>query len=36
MNEIRRENDERAKLLERAIKDKEKLSLFVRLVDYIV
>ena len=36
MNEIRKENEERAYLLDRAIKDKEKLKSFVRLVDYIV
>jgi dynein heavy chain len=36
MNEIRKENEERKYLLERAQKDKEKLRNFVRLVDYIV
>lgn len=36
MNEIRQENEERAYLLDRAMKDKDKLRNFVRLVDYIV
>jgi len=35
MNQIRKEVKERAYLLERAIKDKEKLLLFTRLVDYM-
>jgi len=34
MNEIRKEAEERAYLLDRAIKDKDKLRNFVRLVDY--
>jgi len=36
MNEIRRDNEEREYLLDRAQKDKDKLRNFVRLVDYIV
>jgi len=36
MNEIRKDNVERAYLLDRAIKDKEKLKFFIRLTDYIV
>lgn len=36
MNKIRKENEEKAYLLDRAIKDKEKLKMFIRLVDYIV
>lgn len=36
MNEIRKDNEERAYLLDRAIKDKEKLKNFIRLADYIV
>lgn len=36
MNEIRKDNEERAYLLDRAQKDKDKLRNFVRLVDYIV
>jgi hypothetical protein len=36
MNEIRKDNIERAYLLDRAIKDKEKLKFFIRLTDYIV
>lgn len=36
MNEIRKDNEERAYLLDRAIKDKEKLKFFIRLTDYIV
>jgi hypothetical protein len=35
MNEIRKEKEERAYLLDLAIKDKEKLRNFIRLVDYI-
>ena len=35
MNEIRREKEERAYLLELAIKDKEKLRNYSRLIDYI-
>ena len=36
MNEIRRDNEDREYLLDRAQKDKDKLRNFVRLVDYIV
>ena len=36
MNELRRDNEEREYLLDRAQKDKDKLRNFVRLVDYIV
>jgi hypothetical protein len=36
MNEIRKEKEERAYLLDLAIKDKDKLRNFTRLVDYIV
>lgn len=36
MNEIRKDNEERAYLLDRAIKDKEKLKSFIRLSDYVV
>jgi hypothetical protein len=36
MNEIRKENEEREYLLDRALKDKDKLKNFVRLIDYIV
>jgi len=35
MNEIRKEKEERAYLLDLAIKDKEKLRNFIRLVDYV-
>jgi hypothetical protein len=35
MNEIRKEKEEKAYLLDLAIKDKEKLRIFARLVDYI-
>lgn len=36
MNEIRKENEEREYLLDRAKKDQDKLRNFVRLIDYIV
>ena len=36
MNEIRKENEEREYLLDRAQKDKDKLRNLVRLIDYIV
>ncbi len=36
MNQNRKDNEERAYLLDRAQKDKDKLRNFVRLVDYIV
>ena len=36
MNEIRRDNEDREYLLDRAQKYKDKLRNFVRLVDYIV
>jgi dynein heavy chain len=35
MNEVRKEAEERAYLLEQAIKDKDKLKNFTRLVDYL-
>lgn len=35
MNEIRKEAEEREYLLQRALKDKDKLRNFIRLIDYI-
>ena len=36
MNEVRKDNDEKEYLLDRAKKDKAKLRNYFRLVDYIV